>query len=191
MIDIELTPDEIMVVCMARQIHDSEVVTQGLATPLVTTAYLLAKQTHAPNIYFTSAIGQGICRTPAPMNLSNIESLWLDRSLTNVGFALAMMSPARDPAATTAPTDLRTWREVGPVMHGRLRRWDELIGSGPPPVKTSEGWLHVYHGVATHFSAANVYQAGVALLDLDDPLGSTVSLSSFDGDSFILSISTW
>ena len=54
-------------------------------------------------------------------------------------------------------------------MEGRPRRWDELIGSGPPPVKTREGWLHLYHGVATHFGAANVYQAGVALHDLDEP----------------------
>ncbi len=86
---LEFTSDEIMVVCMARRIHDGEVVTQGLATPLVTTAYLLAKQTHAPNLYFTSAIGQGICRTPAPMNISKVESLWLDRSLTNIGFVSA------------------------------------------------------------------------------------------------------
>jgi acyl CoA:acetate/3-ketoacid CoA transferase beta subunit len=85
----KITSDEIMVVCMSRRVHDGEVVTQGLATPLVTTAYLLAKKTHAPNLYFTSAIGQGICRTPAPMNLSKIESLWLDRSLTNIGFVSA------------------------------------------------------------------------------------------------------
>lgn len=65
--------------------------------------------------------------------------------------------------------DLVAWREVGPVMKGRCRYWDELIGSGPPPVKTRQGWLHVYHGVATHFAAANIYQAGVALLDLTDP----------------------
>ena len=85
----EFTADEIMVVCMSRRVHDGEVVTQGLATPLVTTAYLLAKKTHAPNLYFTSAIGQGICHTPAPMNLSRIESLWLDRSLTSIGFVSA------------------------------------------------------------------------------------------------------
>ena len=60
MTNLDFTPDETMVVCMAHQIVDGEVVTQGLATPLVTTAYLLAKQTHAPNLYFTSAIGQGI-----------------------------------------------------------------------------------------------------------------------------------
>jgi len=65
--------------------------------------------------------------------------------------------------------DLVRWREVGPVMRGRARAWDELIGSGPPPVRTRHGWLHVYHGVATHFASVNVYQAGAVLLDLDDP----------------------
>ena len=54
-------------------------------------------------------------------------------------------------------------------MHGRPHYWDERIGSGPPPVKTRKGWLHIYHGVATHFGAANIYQAGVVLLDLRDP----------------------
>lgn len=65
--------------------------------------------------------------------------------------------------------DLLRWRPSGPVMAGRFHYWDEYIGSGPPPVKTRRGWLHVYHGVATHFASANVYQAGVALLDLADP----------------------
>ncbi len=65
--------------------------------------------------------------------------------------------------------DLVTWQPVGPVMAGRLHYWDELIGSGPPPVKTRDGWLHIYHGIATHFASANIYQAGVVLLDLADP----------------------
>ena len=65
--------------------------------------------------------------------------------------------------------DLATWRPVGPVMRGRWHYFDELIGAGPPPVKTRDGWLLVYHGIATHFAAANIYQAGVALLDLEDP----------------------
>lgn len=42
--------------------------------------------------------------------------------------------------------DLLNWNPVKPVMEGRFRYWDENIGSGPPPVKTREGWLHVYHG---------------------------------------------
>jgi len=64
---------------------------------------------------------------------------------------------------------LKQWVTVGTVMTGRPQRWDEWIGSGPPPVKTRAGWLHIYHGVATHFAATNIYQAGVVLLDLADP----------------------
>ena len=65
--------------------------------------------------------------------------------------------------------DLHAWRTVAPVMSGRPHYWDERIGSGPPPIKTREGWLHLYHGVATHFQSACLYQAGAVLLDLDDP----------------------
>jgi beta-1,4-mannooligosaccharide/beta-1,4-mannosyl-N-acetylglucosamine phosphorylase len=65
--------------------------------------------------------------------------------------------------------DLLHWKARSPVMAGRFHYWDEFIGSGPPPVKTRRGWLHVYHGVATHFGSANIYQAGVCLLDLRDP----------------------
>lgn len=65
--------------------------------------------------------------------------------------------------------DLMTWKTVKAVMSGRFHYWDENIGSGPSPVKTREGWLHVYHGVATHFSSSNIYQAGVSLHDLNDP----------------------
>jgi glutaconate CoA-transferase subunit B len=87
---MDITPDEVMVICMSHQIRDGELVAQGIATPLVAAAYLLARHTHAPNIYFSSAIGQGICRHPAPLSLSHIESLWLDRSLVNIGFARAV-----------------------------------------------------------------------------------------------------
>ncbi|MBD3869648.1 MAG: hypothetical protein IFK94_16120, partial [Acidobacteria bacterium] len=78
----------------------------------------------------------------------------------------------------SASDDLVDWEDLGPVMAGRTHFWDELIGSGPPPVKTREGWLHIYHGVATHFLGANIYQAGAVLLDLEDPgqvLGRTVN----------------
>ncbi|MGB4655361.1 MAG: glycoside hydrolase family 130 protein [Bacteroidales bacterium] len=65
--------------------------------------------------------------------------------------------------------DLITWNLVSPVMNGRFHYWDELIGSGPTPIKTQKGWLHIYHGVATHFGSSNIYQAGVSLHDLNDP----------------------
>jgi predicted GH43/DUF377 family glycosyl hydrolase len=65
--------------------------------------------------------------------------------------------------------DLVTWTPHSTVMKGRFHYWDEFIGSGPPPLKTHRGWLHIYHGVATHFASSNIYQAGVVLLDLNHP----------------------
>ncbi|NWJ50798.1 MAG: glycoside hydrolase family 130 protein [Bacteroidetes bacterium] len=65
--------------------------------------------------------------------------------------------------------DLINWNPIAPLINGRFHYWDEFIGSGPPPVKTRQGWLHIYHGVAGHFGSSNIYQAGVMLLDLNDP----------------------
>ncbi len=86
----DFTIDEVISVCIARQITDGEMVTQGIATPLVAAGYLLAKRTHAPNLMFASAIGQGLCREWAPLGLARVEGLWLDKSLLNVGFARAV-----------------------------------------------------------------------------------------------------
>lgn len=83
---LEITPDEIMVFCLSRQINDGEVVVQGLATPMIAAAFILARQTHAPNLYFASAIGQGICRSPAPIGLSHVEELWIERNIKNISF---------------------------------------------------------------------------------------------------------
>ena len=66
-------------------------------------------------------------------------------------------------------TDLLNWEPLAPLIDGRFHYWDEFIGSGPPPVKTRKGWLHIYHGVAGHFGSSNIYQGGVMLLDLNDP----------------------
>lgn len=78
--------DEIISVCISRQIQDGEIVAQGIATPLVAAGYLLAKWTHAPNIFFASAIGQSICRDPAPLAISNVEKLWIKQGLQSFSF---------------------------------------------------------------------------------------------------------
>jgi beta-1,4-mannooligosaccharide/beta-1,4-mannosyl-N-acetylglucosamine phosphorylase len=69
----------------------------------------------------------------------------------------------------SASNDLLRWKPVEPLIEGRFHYWDEFIGAGPPPLKTRKGWLQVYHGVAGHFQSASVYQAGVFLMDLEDP----------------------
>ena len=84
--DVTWTIDELICVCIARQVRDGEAVAQGLATPLVAAGYLLAWHTHAPNLYFASAIGQSICREGAPLGLATVEALWLDRAMKSFGF---------------------------------------------------------------------------------------------------------
>lgn len=63
--------------------------------------------------------------------------------------------------------NLFDWKPVSKIISGRDHYWDELIGAGPPPVKTKKGWLCIYHGIAMHYQP--IYQAGVMLLDLEDP----------------------
>lgn len=66
--------------------------------------------------------------------------------------------------------DLRSWgghRLVLPARSGSF--WDsEKVGLGPPPLKTPEGWLILYHGVKRTISGG-IYRCGLALLDLNDP----------------------
>jgi beta-1,4-mannooligosaccharide/beta-1,4-mannosyl-N-acetylglucosamine phosphorylase len=55
---------------------------------------------------------------------------------------------------------------------------NEKLGAGPPPVKTDEGWLLIFHAVDTDLSRGKHgweekwqkrYVAGAMLLDLDNP----------------------
>ncbi len=63
------------------------------------------------------------------------------------------------------------WKEYSTSIESNtiLKRkfeWEaKKIGSGPPPVKTDEGWLLIYHGADKN----SIYRAGAALLDLEDP----------------------
>jgi glutaconate CoA-transferase subunit B len=82
----DYTIDELISACIAHQIVDGEMVAQGIATPLVAAGYILAKCTHAPNLLFASAIGQGVCSDWAPLGLARVEALWLDKALLSVGF---------------------------------------------------------------------------------------------------------
>ena len=118
---MNITPDEYIVVCMAHQIRDGELVAQGIATPLVAAAYLLARRTHAPHLYISSAIGQGICRQPAPMSLSQIEQLWLDRSLVNIGFARAVTEvlPSLRPMEFFRPAQIDPHGNFNNIAFGR------------------------------------------------------------------------
>ena len=82
----DYTVDELISVCIARQVADGDVLAQGIATPLVMAGYLLAKHTHAPHVSFASAIGNALVDEPGAVGLTRVEELWLNRALVTFGF---------------------------------------------------------------------------------------------------------
>jgi predicted GH43/DUF377 family glycosyl hydrolase len=55
-----------------------------------------------------------------------------------------------------------------PIPQGSHWTWEGWIrGVGPPPLKTKEGWLVLYHAQARHDPGK--YKVGAMLLDLEDP----------------------
>ena len=82
----DYTIDELISVCICRQIVNGEVIGQGIATPLVMAGVLLAKLTHAPDLWFASAVGGTLCRDWSPLGLTSIEKPWLDHGLALLSF---------------------------------------------------------------------------------------------------------
>ena len=62
--------------------------------------------------------------------------------------------------------DLIHWGRHRSVLDARQTRWESMkIGSGGPSIKTSEGWLQIYHGKGD----AQVYSLFAVLFDLREP----------------------
>ena len=86
---VAYTVDEMICVCIARQVENGEVLAQGINTPLVMAGFILAQMTHAPDVLFASAIGQSLCRDWGQLGVGRIEDFWLGRGLMHVGFVTA------------------------------------------------------------------------------------------------------
>jgi predicted GH43/DUF377 family glycosyl hydrolase len=62
--------------------------------------------------------------------------------------------------------DIVNWGHHTPLMAKRPGMWDSIrIGAGAVPIKTSEGWLEIYHGV----NEQQGYCLGAVLLELENP----------------------
>jgi predicted GH43/DUF377 family glycosyl hydrolase len=55
--------------------------------------------------------------------------------------------------------------EADTIMKPKWKWEEKKVGIGPPPIRTSAGWIVIYHGVDSN----TVYRAGAALLDLENP----------------------
>lgn len=91
------------------------------------------------------------------------EYLALHRPSGAVAFTMPEMWLARSP-------DLIHWGRHEHFLGG-ISSWEiGRIGAGPPPIRTPEGWLVIYHGSCEPaHGALGVYSAGALLLDIEDP----------------------
>jgi len=150
---MEVTPDEMLCVCIARQVRDGDLWAQGINTPLVMAGLILARLTHAPNVRFASAIGQGITGEWAPLSVTRNEELWLGKSLMHVGFAQATAEvlPRLQPKEFFRPAQVDTLGNTNNIAIGR--NWQRprlrLPGAGGIPDVTTQ-YAHVYLYVPRH-----------------------------------------
>ncbi len=77
----------------------------------------------------------------------------------NSGFGKASIWYSESP-------DLLHWGNHKCIVRPRDMKWESMkIGGGAPPIKTSEGWLSVYHGKGDN----SLYSLFCVLLDLEEP----------------------
>jgi len=79
------TVDEVMVAWIARQLDNESVCSVGSVSPLATTAYLLAKRTHAPNLLLMTSNGGLIDVAPRPMLMALAEPLDFQTAVFHCG----------------------------------------------------------------------------------------------------------
>lgn len=142
---MDFSIDELMCVCISRQVEDGEVLAQGLNTPLVMAGFILAKLTHAPNVRFASAIGQSITQDWGTLAIARVEDVWLRLGLLHVSFvaAAADLLPKYKPKEFFRPAQVDAVGNFNNIAlkHPRMR----LPGSGGiPDVTTFSDRVYLY-----------------------------------------------
>ena len=80
------TVADLMAGCIAREIENGEVIAQGIATPLVSAGYLLAKLTHASDALLLYTLGNTLSLKAGTISLTNFEAITIGESLRRVTF---------------------------------------------------------------------------------------------------------
>lgn len=181
----DFTIDELISVCISRQVVDGELLAQGINTPLVMAGLILAQCTHAPNVKFTSAIGQGLCHDWAPLGVGRIEDLWVGRALTHFGFVsgAADLLPSYETKEFFRPAQVDAAGNFNNIAFGtdyhrpRMR----LPGTGGiPDVTVFSG--HVYLYVPRHSRVTFVNS-----VDFISGLGHVPARTSGSGPHYLVS----
>jgi acyl CoA:acetate/3-ketoacid CoA transferase beta subunit len=149
----DFTTDELISVCISRQVVDGELLAQGINTPLVMAGFILAKCTHAPHVHFSSAIGQGLSQDWSPLGVGRIEDLWLGKAQIHFGFVSGAcdLLPSYQTKEFFRPAQVDSCGNFNNIafghnyQHPRMR----LPGSGGIPDVTTYS-SHIYLYVPRH-----------------------------------------
>lgn len=145
--------DELISVCISRQVRDGDVWAQGINTPLVCAGLILGKIRQAPRARFTSAIGQALVQDWGALGIASIEDLWVGKGLHHLGFAVgaAEILPKFRPKEFFRPAQVDARGNTNNIAFGksyhkpRLR----LPGSGGIPDVTPN-YDHAFLYVPRH-----------------------------------------
>jgi len=145
--------DELICVCISRQVREGDVWAQGINTPLVSAGLILGKIRQAPSARFTSAIGQALVQDWGPLGISDIENLWVGKGLIHLGFAAgaAEILPKFQPKEFFRPAQVDQRGNLNNIAIGKDYRKPRmrLPGSGGIPDVTPN-YDHAYLYVPRH-----------------------------------------
>ncbi|MEZ4667725.1 MAG: CoA-transferase [Anaerolineae bacterium] len=181
----DFTIDELISICISHQVSDGELLAQGINTPLVMAGFILAKCTHAPNVKFTSAIGQSLVEDWSPLSVGRVEDMWLSKAQMHFGFVAgaADLLPAYRlkeffrPAQVDSQGNFNNVAFGSDYFHPRMR----LPGTGGiPDVTTFSNEIFLY--VPRHSRVTFVPQ-----LDYVSGLGHTPNRKRGRGVQYLIS----
>ena len=187
---MDYTPAEQMVVCMAREIQNGDILAQGIATRMTISAAMLAKRTHAPNVYFANSIGNSLTNRFTRVSLTGTEKDNLDMALSSFSFCHAVCEflPRIKPKEFFRPAQIDSFGNTNNILIGTLHdiRLRLPGAAGIPDVSTywKDAYLYVSHHSRKVFVPKVDFISGIANGRGLKKVITNLAVFNFDGNGF-------
>jgi len=144
---------DVMCAAVAREIEDGDLLGQGISTPLVAAAYMLAKLTHAPNSVVTYTIGNAYSIDFFPLSLLYYEKNVIDHSFCLWSFADTVrdvVSHGRMDVELFRPAQIDMYGNTNNVVIGDYYRPRVRLPGCGGICDATTSWDRVYFYVPNH-----------------------------------------
>ena len=167
---------DVMCAAVAREIEDGDLVGQGISTPLVAAAYMLAKLTRAPNSIVTYTIGNAYSIDFFPLSLLYYEKNVIDHSLQLWSFADTVrdvVSHGRMDVELFRPAQIDMYGNTNNVVIGDYDRPTVRLPGCGGICDATTSWEKVYFYVPNHSRNVFVnrvdFRSGLGFIEGCDP----------------------